>query len=281
MSGKPTPILFLSSAAYGLLLRACPGSYRREFGALMAQAFGDLARDAYAQRGAWGVAALWLRILPDECTTALAEYIVALRERRTVVGAEFAAVGTQGISVGVGGSAMRKATVVLAVVVVAAIGILASPLLLGYRPAVTAAPGVVLYVATQPGWLDGVRKAQADLADETPATYALLGWSAGGVLYYWETDTATQATRTWAYTPGKGARPQRVAEPAGIVSTAVSPREALLDLVRAPVWPPSAEPSTRPLHIPEDGLASPDGRWAAVVAKHIYGPEDVIVIALE
>jgi len=27
-----------------------------------------------------------------------------------------------------------------------------------------------------------------------------------------------------------------------------------------------------------DGLALPDGRWVAVVARHIYGPEDVIVL---
>jgi len=160
-------------------------------------------------------------------------------------------------------------------------GIVAFPRLFRYQPAVVAAPGVVLHVATQPGWLGGLKKMEQDLADQIPSTYTLLGWSADGVLYYRETDTATQTTRAWAYAPGKGARPQLVTAPTGIVPTAVIPREALLELVRARAWPSSAEPSTRPLLIRADGLASPDGRWAAVVTKHIYGPEDVIVVALK
>jgi len=247
----------------------------------MDQAFGDLARDAYAQHGAWGVAALWLRILPDECTTALAEHIVALREWRAVAGAEFAAVGTQGISVGVGSTPMgRKMAVGLMVVAVAVVGIVAFPGLFGYQPAVVAAPGVVMYVATQPGWLDGIVKAQQDMADEVPSTYTLLGWSADGVLYYEETITATQVGRTWAYVPG-AAQPQLVVAPVGIVPTVPAERETLLGLVRAQVSPPSAEPLTRPLAIHHDGLASPDGRWAAAVAKHVYGPEDVVVIAMQ
>jgi len=161
------------------------------------------------------------------------------------------------------------------------VGILAFPCFFHYQPPLVAAPGGLAYVPTQPGLLDGVVKNAQVAAERVPSTYEIVGWSGDGVLYYQETVKATEATRTWAYTPGKGARPQLVAEAAGIVPTATAEREALLELVRAPTQPERSEPSSRPLKIRQDGLASPDGRWAAVVAKHIYGPEDVIVVAME
>jgi hypothetical protein len=34
----------------------------------------------------------------------------------------------------------------------------------------------------------------------------------------------------------------------------------------------------RSLEVRVDGLASPGGRWVAVVVHHVYGPEDVIVL---
>ena len=40
----------------------------------------------------------------------------------------------------------------------------------------------------------------------------------------------------------------------------------------------SAEPGVRLILVREDGVASPDGRWVAVVVRHVYGPEDVIVL---
>ncbi len=88
---RPARILAASHAAYALLLHACPAGYRRAYAPLMRQAFRDLAREAYVRHGAWGVVALWLRVLPDTCTTALAEHILARRERRTVAGVALAA----------------------------------------------------------------------------------------------------------------------------------------------------------------------------------------------
>jgi hypothetical protein len=29
----------------------------------------------------------------------------------------------------------------------------------------------------------------------------------------------------------------------------------------------------------ESGLAAPDGKWLALIARHIYGPEDVLVVS--
>ena len=57
------------------------------------------------------------------------------------------------------------------------------------------------------------------------------------------------------------------------------PRESLLEWVRSPrVWPADAELNVRRLEVRVDGLASPDGQWVAAVVRHIYGPEDVIVV---
>ena len=54
----------------------------------------------------------------------------------------------------------------------------------------------------------------------------------------------------------------------------------VLELVRSPlIYPPEAEPSTRSISVRDNGLASPDDRWVALVARHIYGPEDVIVVS--
>ncbi len=73
-------IVATSSRTYGLLLRLCPARYRARYGWPMAQAFRDLAREAYARQGAKGIMALWLRALPDVCATALAEQWAALRQ---------------------------------------------------------------------------------------------------------------------------------------------------------------------------------------------------------
>ncbi|GEM_PF-1595777 len=361
--GRRAPILAVSHTVYDLLLWLCPARYRREYGPLMRQAFADLAREAYARHGACGVLALWLRLLPDACATALAEHIVALKERRVAAPA-LAAAGGQGgysmrsrlatdvgyvagmgtllagafsvwpvyamggvalvmrllgpgalnsplsnvlaISVGMGafwvttllselgfylgvsaaGIALAVAgllfgprrRLLLAVEALTLLGILAFPWFFRYRAPVVAAPGVTLHVATQPGLLHGVVKSAQAFAEIVPSSYEILGWSADGVLYYRETVRATQELRTWAYTPGAAA--QLVAAAGDLAPTVPVRRVALQERVRGEVWPENAEESTRALKMRHDGVASPDGRWAAAVAQHIYGPQDVIVVAL-
>ncbi len=363
----PPKTLAISGTVYGLLLCACPARYRREYGPLMLQAFRDLAREAYRQHGSWGILLLWLRVLPDTCSTALGEHIIALKERRAVANVALAAAGAQGgysmrsrltsdvgyiASMGallagafsvwpvymqgglwlimrllgpgslnnplsqaltipvsmwsfwvttllselgfyLGVSAVGiilalaallfgpRKRVLLAVEALTLVGMLAFPWLFHYQAAVVAAPGEVVYVATQPDLLDGVVKAAQGSSEIVPSTYEILGWSGDGVLYYREIVATTQTTRTWAYTPGATEGAQLVTAAEDLVPTAPAEQEALLERVRAQVWPESAEPSTRALHIREDGLASPDGRWAAVVTKHIYGPQDVIVVGMQ
>jgi len=77
---RPATIVTISTRVYHLLLRLCPAEYRAQYGAPMAQVFRALAREAYAQHGAWGITALWSRILPDTCVTALAEHWATFRQ---------------------------------------------------------------------------------------------------------------------------------------------------------------------------------------------------------
>jgi len=332
----------------------------------MRQAFADLAREAYARHGAWGVAALWLRMLPDVFGTAVGEHIVALKERRAAANTALAPAGVQGgytmrstlsttgpralsigallvgvlciwpfyalaayalvwrllpsnvvysppfswlatpmlfwtfppslflgdlghyLTISAAGIVLAVAALLfgprrrllLAAEALTLVGILAFPWLLHYQPPVAPAPGSALYVTTQPGLLDGAVKELQVFGELIPSDYEVLGWSGDGVLYYREAVKATQTTRTWAYTPGGDARPHLVATPTGIVPTAVVPGKVLREHVRAPSRGASVEP-TLLNSIRQDGAASPDGRWAAAIANHIYGPKDIFIVGLD
>jgi hypothetical protein len=71
---------YVSERLYRFLLFAYPPAYRREYGALMAQAYRDLCRDTVRQKGTAGLAALWFRILGDLARSAIAQHLDALRK---------------------------------------------------------------------------------------------------------------------------------------------------------------------------------------------------------
>ena len=66
-------VVSISVKIYLALLFLYPAGHRREYGALMAQAFRDLCREAYAQKHIFGLARLWGRILKDVVTSVFAE----------------------------------------------------------------------------------------------------------------------------------------------------------------------------------------------------------------
>ena len=78
----PTPAsnrpLELSQKLYQRLLAAYPRPHREEYGEPMAQLFRDQCRDAWAERRALGLAALWLRTLPDLVKTSFLERFATL-----------------------------------------------------------------------------------------------------------------------------------------------------------------------------------------------------------
>lgn len=157
------------------------------------------------------------------------------------------------------------------------LAVLASPFLARYQSAVVAAPDYEMRWPTRPSLLGGVAKRARTFAEGRSCEYALLGWNAEGHLYYREACEG-QAARAWAYSPEGDEQPQQVTRaPADLMQSPV-PRASLLEWVRAPGVDP-AETEVRHLLVRRDGLASPDGKWVALVVRHIYGPEDVIALS--
>src|SRR5450759_5105390 len=76
--------LAVSQKIYGRLLLAYPKAHREEYGPAMAQLFRDECRDAWSESQGWGVAKLWLRVLPDLVKTSIIERLAALNERKSM-----------------------------------------------------------------------------------------------------------------------------------------------------------------------------------------------------
>ena len=162
--------------------------------------------------------------------------------------------------------------------IIMVLAILAFPWLHRYQPAVVAAPGYEMQVPTQPGLLGSVTKSAQAAAEIRPCEYTLLGWSIDGMLYYRE--TCGWGVQIWAYDPVTDSRPRQVAEaPSNLVQEARGVWE--LDGIRVPGVPPKGEPHTRSVVVQGQGMASSDGRWVAAVVRHLYGPEDVVVLSSE
>jgi hypothetical protein len=148
-----------------------------------------------------------------------------------------------------------------------------------YQPTVVAAPGYDMDWPTQPADAGAaIIKSSQSFVETRTCEYTVLGWGSEGTLYYQET-CEDGDPQTWSYAPGSESEPSAVeASPPDLFQQTV-PRRAILDWVRVQrVRPADAEPSVRGLAVRVYGLASPDGRRVAVVVRHIYGPEDVLVL---
>jgi len=152
--------------------------------------------------------------------------------------------------------------------------IAAFPFVYRYAPALNAAPGYQTLWVTEPTLWEGLTKRAQVTLEQRPCIYNLLGWDAE-TLYFQAACGAGE--QVWRYQPGAG----RSAEPVRETPSALSRiKQSALEVVRADgVQPAHLEPSTRAVKLRGEGLASPDGRHVAVIARHIYGPEDVLVIA--
>ncbi len=162
----------------------------------------------------------------------------------------------------------RLGRVALLLVVLA---VVAMPLVRHYRPAVKAQPGVTMRVLTLPSVWESPSKGFGIGAEVERCAYALRGWDAEGNLYY--TETCGQRVNEWRYVPSTDTRTR--------LTTAL-PGEMHRRTVSRPVDHVTASfPGDSQLRIAirEPVLRSPDGAWDAFVAKHIYGPEDVVVVA--
>jgi uncharacterized protein involved in exopolysaccharide biosynthesis len=74
--------LAISQTIFKRLLFAYPKAHRDAYGADMAQLFRDQSRDAWRESRHWGLAKLWLRVLPDLARTSLLEQLSNLNPRK-------------------------------------------------------------------------------------------------------------------------------------------------------------------------------------------------------
>lgn len=162
----------------------------------------------------------------------------------------------------------RAARVALLLVILA---VVVTPVVRHYRPAVKAQPGVTMRVLTLPGVWESPSKGFGIGAEVARCAYALRGWDDDGNLYY--TETCGQRVNEWRYVPTTDTRTRL---------SATLPDEMHQQVVSRPVDCVMAsfpgDPQLR-IAVREPVLRSPDGAWDAFVAKHIYGPEDVVVVA--
>lgn len=155
-----------------------------------------------------------------------------------------------------------------------------------YQPAITARPDAVLrWVNAPSGRLDAMARSLQAMAEQRPVVYEPLGWADNTRFVYRERhDARFDRSGAWHEgTPGPllvydlesgtsspwgGAREDLVAQPCAM-SDCVAP---LVERYYAHSgW----------LYLPGNYnavLSSPDGRWVALVVRHIYGPEDLVVI---
>lgn len=153
------------------------------------------------------------------------------------------------------------------------LAIAAFPFVYRYTPALNAAPGYQLLWVTEPNLLESVTKRAQITLEQRPCTYTLLGWSAEALYYQ---AACTDGHRVWRYQPGLGRGAEAIGDAPQDLWRLERPA---LELVRAGgVQPAHFEPDTRAIHLRGKGLASQDGRYVAIVAQHIYGPEDVLVL---
>ncbi|MFN8486462.1 MAG: hypothetical protein U0350_02655 [Caldilineaceae bacterium] len=149
-----------------------------------------------------------------------------------------------------------------------------------YRPAVQAAPGYQLLVPTTPApFWRGLKNAQA-MGEYRPCIYKILGWQQTTLFYQSRCGNMLQ---NWRF---DSAHLQAAKETLGRLPTTLETKqlthEATLAQVSAgAVYPPEAEYSVRGVYVPEPGFLSPDGKWLALVSKHLYAAEDVVIVTHE
>ncbi|MDI7277965.1 MAG: hypothetical protein QME94_18445, partial [Anaerolineae bacterium] len=83
MAAELPAIVSTSTVLYRALLGLYPRAHRREYGPLMAQAFRDLCRDAYARGRSRAVLRLWLCALIDLAQAAVREHLAGLAQGGT------------------------------------------------------------------------------------------------------------------------------------------------------------------------------------------------------
>ncbi len=171
--------------------------------------------------------------------------------------------------------------------------VVGAPFLFRYRPAVDAAPGWVLRLVEAPGLEEGFVRACQAAAEVRGCQYEPLGWADAETLVYrrwcggrFQTDLANVRSE-WdpgvpgtplAYSVGTGRIVPFEGNLGALRRQTCSPNRCVTPglVVQAGFPPPGyfsgqfGEP-----------LLSPDGRRVAFTARHVYGPEDLLILESE
>ncbi len=159
------------------------------------------------------------------------------------------------------------------------LSILLYPFAFSYKTAVIASDGFTLFTPTKPDMMTGLAKYAAVAAERRPCSYQLHGWSRDDVLYY-ESVCGGNAPEFWAYTVGENAELVK-SVPENLIYE-IFPNEEAEEWVYVPnFYPKNGERSYRSIVIRQhDALLSNNGDLA-LIARHLYGPEDVLVLQKE
>jgi hypothetical protein len=172
------------------------------------------------------------------------------------------------------------------VLLAACASVLAFPLLMRYQPVVKAAPGVELRLVDEPGLLEGVVKSCQAAAEVRECQYEPLGWADAQTLVYRQWCGGRYEMGVWH--PGD---PQPL-QAYHLDTDEVSPFDGDVDALSQETCARSdcvlpalaARKQFEQGYYPGEyggAFVSPDGRWVAFTAEHIYGPEDLLVISSE
>lgn len=168
--------------------------------------------------------------------------------------------------------------------------VFALPSLITYEPAVQTAPGWTLQMVERPGWLDGVVRACGAVAEIRGCQYEPLGWADEETLVYRKwcggrfLVDLESATSEWD--PGAAGPPLAYSVPTGRVAPFEGDVASLYRRTCDPnqcvtpglvVQKGFPSPGYFSGHFGEPML-SPNGRRVAFTARHVYGPEDLLVL---
>ena len=146
-----------------------------------------------------------------------------------------------------------------------------------YQPALSAAPGYTMQLVTAPDLFGGFIKTIQTGLEQRSCQYMIVGWSKDDALYYQA--TCNSQTQFWRFAPQSGASGQ-VADLPDRISYGSIPASEVLKMVRADgISPERYESVTRPLLLKSSGYVSDDGHWTAIITQHVYGPQDIVVLA--
>ena len=174
----------------------------------------------------------------------------------------------------------------LYLLLIALAAVLAFPFVMRYQPAVEAAPDVEMRVVEKPGLLEGVVKQCQVGAEVRGCVYEPLGWVDARTLVYRKWCGGHYTEEGWE--PSSPGCPMLYDLNTGKIGLSLIDRAPSYETCKPGVCvtPALAEKEFfAPLYyLPghfEDPVVSPDGHWVAFTARHVYGPEDLLIISRE